>query len=166
MVIRSFEIDRDYEYISNWISDERTHAMWCADLIPYPLEKENLRRFLSEISVKFGDRPFAAVDDEGHVVGFYCYALNHETQEGMLKFIMVDASIRGKGIGKEMIRLAVRNAFSDPEALSVQLNVFAENTRARRCYEGAGFTERRNTPDAFKYRDESWDRCNMVQKRQ
>ena len=27
MVIRSFEIDRDFEYISNWISDERTHAM-------------------------------------------------------------------------------------------------------------------------------------------
>ncbi|MBP5151312.1 MAG: hypothetical protein ILP13_00205, partial [Lachnospiraceae bacterium] len=30
MVIRSFEIDRDFEYISKWISDERTHAMWCA----------------------------------------------------------------------------------------------------------------------------------------
>ncbi|HBE09295.1 MAG TPA: hypothetical protein DCY81_01960 [Lachnospiraceae bacterium] len=50
MVIRAFEIDRDYEYISNWISDERTHAMWCANLIPYPVEKENLRSFLSEIS--------------------------------------------------------------------------------------------------------------------
>ena len=101
MVIRSFEIDRDFEYISKWISDERTHAMWCANLIHYPLEKESFRNFLS-----------------------------------------------------------------DPEALAVQLNVFPENERAKRCYEGAGFTERKTTPDAFKYQDESWGRCNMVQKRE
>ena len=97
MVIRSFEIDRDFEYISKWISDERTHAMWCANLIHYPLEKENFRNFLSEISERFGDCPYVAVDDEGTVVGFYCYSLNYETHEGMLKFVMVDASARGKG---------------------------------------------------------------------
>jgi RimJ/RimL family protein N-acetyltransferase len=162
MVIRLFEIDRDFEYISNWISDERTHAMWCANLIHYPLEKENFRNFLSEISSKFGDTPFAMAEDEGRIVGFYCYSLSHETQEGMLKFVMVDASVRGKGIGKEMIRLAVRNAFSDPEAKAVQLNVFPENTRAKKCYESVGFTERRNTPNAFKFKDESWGRCNMI----
>jgi RimJ/RimL family protein N-acetyltransferase/ADP-ribose pyrophosphatase YjhB (NUDIX family) len=166
MLIRSFEIDRDYEHISNWISDERTHAMWCANLIPYPLEKESLRSFLSDISVRFDDKAYVATDDEGHVVGFYCYSLNHETHEGILKFVMVDASVRGKGIGKEMIRLAVRNAFSDPEAQAVQLNVFPENERAKKCYEGAGFTERITTPDAFRYKDESWGRCNMIQNRE
>lgn len=164
MIIRSFEIDRDFEYISTWISDERTHAMWCANRIPYPLEKESFRRFLSDIAEKNGDSPFVAVDDEGRVVGFFCYSLNHETQEGMLKFIMVDAANRGKGIGKEMIRLAVRMACSDPEVKAVQLNVFSVNARARKCYEGSGFSERRTTPDAFRYKDESWDRCNMVQK--
>lgn len=162
MKICPFEIDRDFEYISSWISDERTHAMWCANLIPYPLEKESLKQFLSDLSEKFGDNPFVALNDEGCVVGFYCYSLNHETQEGMLKFVMVDAAVRGKGIGKEMIRLAVRNAFSDPDAQTVQLNVFPENARARKCYEGAGFSERKTTPDAFKFKDESWGRCNMV----
>ena len=71
----------------------------------------------------------------------------------MLKFVMVDASVRGKGIGKEMIKLVVRRAFTDLEALAVQLNVFPENARAKRCYEGAGFIERQNTPNAFKYKD-------------
>ena len=80
----------------------------------------------------------------------------------MLKFVMVDASARGKGIGKEMIKLAVENAFSNPEAQAVQLNVFSNNARARKCYESVGFTERRNTPDAFRYKDESWGRCNMI----
>ena len=162
MQIRIFNLAEDFDVIKTWITDERTHMMWCANLIPYPLEKEKLRSFLSEIAGRFGDSPFVAVNDEGRVVGFYCYSLNHETHEGMFKFVMVDASVRGKGIGKEMIRLAVRNAFTDPEALAVQLNVFPENARAKRCYEGAGFTERQNTPNAFKYKDESWGRCNMI----
>ena len=165
MKIRAFNLDKDFDVIKTWITDERTHMMWCANLIPYPIEKETLRSILSEIAERFGDSPFAAVDDEGRVVGFYCYSLNHETHEGIFKFVMVDASVRGQGIGKEMIRLAVHNAFSDPEAMAVQLNVFPENTRAKRCYEGAGFTEREITPDAFKYKDESWGRCNMVIKR-
>ena len=165
MIIRLFDIDNDFDVIRTWITDERTHMMWCADLVPYPLEKEKLRLFLSEISGKFGDSPFVAADDEGRVVGFYCYSLNHETHEGMLKFVIVDASVRGKGIGKEMIRIAVRKAFSDSEALAVQLNVFSENAGARRCYEGVGFTERKNTPDTFRYKDESWGRCNMIIKR-
>ena len=165
MQIRTFNLTEDFDVIKTWITDERTHMMWCANLITYPLEKEKLRSFLSEIAGKFGDSPFVAVDDEGRVVGFYCYSLNHETHEGMLKFVMVDASVRGKGIGKEMIKLAVRNAFTDPDALAVQLNVFSENSRAKRCYEGVGFTERQNTPNAFKYKDESWGRCNMIIKR-
>ena len=165
MKIRAFNLDKDFDVIKTWITDERTHMMWCANLIPYPIEKETFRSILSEIAERFGDSPFAAVDDEGRVVGFYCYSLNHETHEGIFKFVMVDASVRGQGIGKEMIRLAVHNAFSDPEAVAVQLNVFPENARAKRCYEGAGFTERQITPDAFKYKDESWGRCNMVIKR-
>ena len=165
MKIRAFNLDKDFDVIKTWITDERTHMMWCANLIPYPIEKETFRSILSEIAERFGDSPFAAVDDEGRVVGFYCYSLNHETHEGIFKFVMVDASVRGQGIGKEMIRLAVHNAFSDPEALTVQLNVFPENARAKRCYEGAGFAEREITPDAFKYKDESWGRCNMVKKR-
>ncbi len=80
----------------------------------------------------------------------------------MLKFVIVDASVRGKGIGKEMIRFDVRNAFSDPGAKAVQLNVFSENVIAKRCYEGVGFKIRRNTLDAFKYKEESWCRCNMI----
>ena len=86
MQIRTFNLTEDFDVIKTWITDERTHMMWCANLITYPLEKEKLRSFLSEIAGKFGDSPFVAVDDEGRVVGFYCYSLNHETHEGMLKF--------------------------------------------------------------------------------
>ncbi len=70
MLIRSFEIDNDYEYISNWIEDERTHAMWCANLIPYPMDKDSFRRILSDMAEKYGDESFAALDDEERLIGF------------------------------------------------------------------------------------------------
>ena len=37
-----------------------------------------------------------------------------------------------------------------------------ENKRAKKCYESVGFRERHTDPDAFRYMDESWGRCNMV----
>lgn len=45
---------------------------------------------------------------------------------------------------------------------TVQLNVFPENERAKKCYESVGFTERKTDLNAFAYKDESWGRCNMI----
>jgi RimJ/RimL family protein N-acetyltransferase len=160
--IRPYLDCKDFEAIKNWITDERTHAFWCAGHTDFPLEKEDFSTLLKEIAEMFGDAPYVATTDEGEVVGFFCYGLNCEKNEGMLKFVMVDGSKRGQGIGKEMIKLAVKYAFEITKADTVQLNVFPENERAKKCYESIGFVERNTTLDCFKFKDESWSRCNMV----
>ena len=162
MKLRKFEIDSDFEAMKDWITDERMHAMWCANLIKYPLSKEHLAETLAEIAKRFGDVPYAAVSDDGEVTGFFCYAFNNETKEVMLKFVVVDPEARGKGIAGEMLGLAIEQGFENPEAIGLQLNVFPENLRAKKCYEKAGFIERNITPNAFTYKDESWGRCNMI----
>ena len=48
------------------------------------------------------------------------------------------------------------------EYISVQLNVFEENTAAVRCYEKAGFVVRTIDKNVFSYKDEQWSRCNMA----
>ena len=111
---------------------------------------------------RFGDVPYVAVSDDGSVQGFFCYSFNNETKEGVLKFVVVDPDVRGKGVAQKMLGLAVKQAFENPETERVQLNVFPENPRAMRCYKKAGFVERKLTPDAFAYKDETWGRCNMV----
>ena len=42
MRLRPFIASKDFEIIKNWISDERTHALWCANLMAYPIKKENV----------------------------------------------------------------------------------------------------------------------------
>lgn len=165
MKLRRFIINTDFDEIKNWINDERTHAMWCANLINYPLDKDNLEWFLRDLSDRCGDTPYVATTDDGKVIGFFCCSVNPETNEGMLKFVMVSTELRGQGIGKEMLSLACKYAFEKTTADLIQLNVFSENTRAQRCYKSVGFAVRNNDADAFRFKDETWGRCNMILKR-
>ena len=160
--IRPYIHARDFAIIQDWIDDERTHALWSANRIAFPLTKEGFGSLLRDIAEQFGDSPFIAADSSGKAVGFFCYSLNPDTNEGMLKFIMTNPDLRGKGYGHEMISLALHYAFAITKAHAVHLNVFSCNESAKRCYQKAGFTERSVAKHAFRYRDESWDRCNMI----
>lgn len=165
MRLRPFILGCDFNEIKNWISNERAHAMWCANLIKYPIEKENFDQVMLKEATKYGDSPYVATTNTGKVVGFFCYSVNLSTNEGMLKFVMVHPSKRGQGLGKAMLQLAIEYAFNITKVDAVQLNVFPENTRAKKCYESVGFVERKTDFCAFSFKDESWGRCNMVIKK-
>ena len=165
MEIRTFDLNNDFDAISTWIRDERTHMLWCADRIKFPMEKDAFEAFLQDIASRNGDAPYVAADDDGRPVGFYTYSVNGNTHEGMLKFVVVDPEKRGKGIAVEMLNRAVSAAFDDETTEAVHLNVFSSNPRAIRCYEKTGFVLRDVTSGAFTYKDEKWDRYNMIIRR-
>ena len=152
----------DFDTIQKWSTDARTHAMWSANILPYPLELTGFEKAMADVAVKWGDTPFVAEADNGKIIGFFSFSLNHDTKEAMLKFVIIDSKMRGKGYGREMLELAVKYAFEEKGAEAVQLNVFAENTGARKCYTKAGFTDRSVTENVFSFKDEKWSRCNMV----
>lgn len=162
MRLRPYIPSHDFDSIKNWITDERTNALWSANHAPYPLEKDAFDEFLADMYTKYGDCPFVAAADDGTVVGFICTSINFDNNEAMLAFVVVAPAQRGKGYGKEMILLAAKYCTEILKADAVQLNVFTVNEKARKCYESAGFTERNTTPDAFEFGDEKWGRCNMV----
>ena len=165
MRLRPYIECKDYDEIKDWITEERTHAMWCANLIQFPIEKGDFEKIMEEAAERFGDSPFVATSDDGKLIGFFCYSINLGTNEGMLKFVMINPEYRGKGFGKEMLKLAISYAFNISNVQAVHLNVFPENIIAKKCYESVGFTERKTDLNAFAYKDESWGRCNMIIKR-
>ncbi len=161
MKIRAFDSDKDFEIIKNWAADERNHSMWCANRFRYPLEKEDLVAALKDVYERCGDLSYVAVIEDTPV-GFFCYSFNSDTREGMLKFVIVDPSYRGRGIAGEMFDLILHHVFNEMDAEAVQLMVFSQNPRAKRFYEKTGFKERRTEPGVFSYKEELWDRCNMA----
>lgn len=162
MKLRPFDPETDFDRIVSWNADERAYAMWCANRFRYPPDRSDFTGVLAAMARRTGDVPLTATTDDGRAAGFFCYSLNREKKEGKLKFVIVDPEVRGKGFAREMLRLALAYAFRDPEAERVSLSVFSPNIRAKKCYEKAGFHERSTDAGAFAFRDETWDRCNMV----
>lgn len=166
MRIRPYIPNKDYETLSKWVDDERTHAFWCANRLPYPITKKSFHDFLEKISLDWTDNAYVATENDGQLTGFFCYSINVESNIGFLKFVIVDKAKRGKGYGKEMLNLALQYAFQITGAEAVQLNVFSENALAKHCYEKAGFVERNTDKDVFSYKNELWSRCSMMASRQ
>jgi len=162
MRIRPYIQSKDYEYVSKWIDSERTHAFWCANLFPYPVTPQSFHAFLEKNSADWTDSAYIATENNGQAAGFFCYSINTENNLGFLKFIIVDKSKRGKGYGKEMLNLALQYAFHITGAAAVLLNVFNENTLAKKCYEKVGFVEIKVDKNTFAYKDELWSRCSMI----
>ena len=162
MRIRPYIPGKDYEYVSKWVDDERTHAFWCANRLPYPITQQSFHVFLEKNAVDWTDNAYIATENDGQAVGFFCYSVNTTDNIGFLKFVIVDKTKRGKGYGKEMLNLALQYAFQITGANAVQLNVFNENALAKQCYEKVGFVERSIDKDVFPYKDELWSRCNMM----
>ena len=165
MRLIEFDLERDFDIIKNWITDERMHAMWCANYFKYPLDKDDFAEVLEKKNAQYGDTAYIAALDNEQPVGFFCYSKDNETDRGRLKFVVVDPDYRGKGIAGEMLMLAVKHSFETTEAKSLWLCVFPENARAKRCYLKAGFKESGTTENAFTFNNETWSRCNMVLKK-
>ena len=162
MRIRPYIENKDYKYLENWIDNEKIHALWCANLISYPITKDKLHAFLEKNAIDWTDSAYVATEDDGTVIGFFCYSINVNDNSGFLKFVIVDNSIRGKVYGKKMLQLALQYAFQITGVELVQLNVFEENIAAKQCYRKLGFIEKNISKDVFSYKDKLWSRCHMI----
>jgi len=162
MILRKFNCETDFSPIAGWIRSDREHAMWCGGRFSFPLERNDFLSVLEEHRKNTGDLPYMAQDEQGRAVGFFVLSSSPDTGSAMLKFVIVDFAIRGKGVGREMIHLAAELAFQDPRVRTLRLCVFAENPAALRCYQKAGFCLTSTDPNAFHFRGQLWSRCHMA----
>ena len=81
--------------------NERTHAFWCANLLPYPMTRKSFHDLLERNAIDWTDSAYVATEDNGQATGFFCYSVNTTDNTGFLKFVIVDKmslnlSIRGE----------------------------------------------------------------------
>ena len=56
---------RDAAVIAGWSTDERTHALWCANLIPFPAAAEEFHAYARRAEEEYGNNGFTALKDDG-----------------------------------------------------------------------------------------------------
>lgn len=166
MYLRPYRKENDFAYLQEWVKDKRTHALWCANRIPYPLCSDSFHAALESLKREWGDSAYIFADSADRPVGFFCYSVRKEEKEGFLKFVIVDNSLRGKGCGAQMLEDLLHQTDLTDGVNTVRLNVFDINEKARKCYRKAGFTEVDMVPEAFRFEEESWGRCSMTAKRE
>jgi len=162
MRLRPYIYAKDYETVHKWINDERTHALWCANLIPYPMTEDNFRNMLEKDAIEWEGCAFVAIDDDGTLLGFFVLSVNVRDDSGFVKFVVVNHEFRGKGYGDQMIKLLQKYAFEIAGVSALRINVFDVNESARKCYARNGFAEDSFASDAITFRDENWGRYHLI----
>lgn len=144
--------DSDAAAILSWCKDEVAYYNWCAGILgDFPATEaafnENVHKLMG----------FTALEDD-RVAGFFSIRIPGE-DKGIVRFgfVTVDSELRGKGYGKEMLRLGLTYAFDVYRAKKVTLGVIEDNLPAYKAYKAVGFTEE-GTVETFHNLGREW-RC-------
>ena len=158
----------DARAVISWVKDERAFRQWSADRYErWPVAAEDVNAFYDACSA--GGRFYAlSADDETGLAGHLTMRwLDENATILRFGFIIIDAARRGQGLGREMLRLALRHAFEALNAKKVTLAVFENNEPAYRCYLAAGFHEVLcEQPERYRVLGEVWTCREMEYARQ
>lgn len=140
----------DSKTVLSWCGGERAFYQWTAGVMgDYPVTPKEFA-FVEKLT------PFTAFDARG-IVGFFTLRQPGESAEELrFGFVIVKPEMRGKGYGKEMLRLGIKYAF-DHGANRVSLGVFENNLSAYHCYKSAGFEDVvPEKPETYNILGEEW----------
>ena len=143
MRLREYK-QEDAGIIAGWLRSEEELYRWSADRFnKYPLSGDDINENYAPQMETGRFFPLTAVDDQGAVVGHFIIRYPREDDDSSVRFgfVILDPSLRGKGYGKEMLRLGIEYVRERLFASRIDLGVFENNEGARRCYEAVGFRE-------------------------
>ena len=143
MILRDFKKE-DAQIIAGWLRSEEELYKWSADRFnKYPLSGEDINENYAPHLHTGRFIPLTAVDDNGDAIGHFIIRYPRDDDDSSIRFgfVIIDPALRGKGYGKELLRLGIEYVKEKLNATRIDLGVFENNESARHCYEAVGFTE-------------------------
>lgn len=135
----------------------------------HPWDKDDMRNhkitaLSKEIHEEEWQRVFV-IEADGKIIGSLnlknlFHGTLHRAQLGM----GLEAPLRGQGLGKQILEMAIDWAKSQDSLVWMDLSVFAHNTPARKLYTNAGFTELVTLHDRLRVGGTSIDDVYMTLK--
>ncbi len=149
----------DIPTLIGWIDSPEFLMQWAGPGLSYPLDEGQLEQLLAETA-----RPepaamaFKAVGDGGETVGHIeLLAIDRKHRSATLARVLVGPeSLRGRGIGRQMVQQVLRIGFEKLGLHRIQLHVFDFNQGAVACYEACGFRKEGHLRDARRVGDRYW----------
>ncbi len=143
MLLRAYQKE-DSAIICKWLRTETELYRWSADRYnKFPLLENDIDNNYAPLIESGRFIPLTAIDEDGEIVGHFIirYPIENDNSTVRFGFVIISPEARGKGFGKEMLRLGIKYAKDDLGAERIDLGVFADNDNAKHCYEAVGFRE-------------------------
>lgn len=132
----------DAKNIISWTSELEEFYKWSAGILgAFPLTEQRMLEAMAGREDNELYFPFTAFDENGPVGFLHIRIVDDSYKKARFGFVIVDSEKRGKGYGKQMLRLALNYVFGVYGAESVSLGVFDNNRAAYHCYKSVGFEE-------------------------
>lgn len=145
----------DFDAFISWIDSPEMLVTIAGNYFSYPVTHGLLYKYLDdEKSIAFN------VVHEQKIIG---HAEIIDMENGLYKLdkVIIDSTIRGKGIGQQLMQELCKYSFEVLGAEIVELNVFEWNVAGIKCYEKTGFIFTPGSKMPFMVNGKEWVAINM-----
>jgi RimJ/RimL family protein N-acetyltransferase len=143
----------DFGRFISWLDNQELLFQIAGTYFTFPVTEDQLHNYLADgKSIAFN-----VVDPEPDtIIGHAEIILLGNSRVKLDKVIIGDPSMRGKGLGGQLIEALLAYAFGELQATDVELLVFDWNMAGIKCYEKAGFTFAAHEMPPFEIGGKSW----------
>lgn len=150
----------DFKQLINWIDSEGFLIQWSGNAFTYPLHEQQLEKYIESENTL----AFKVIDEEtkeviGHISLGQIDNINKSARIG--KVLVGDTRMRGRSIGKQMMKAVLHIAFDELKLHRVTLGVYDFNTSAISCYEKIGFVKEGLLRESKKVGETYWNLWEM-----
>ncbi|WP_456278059.1 GNAT family N-acetyltransferase [Bacillus sp. AK128] len=165
MIELKYFTSSDFRQLIDWVESPEFNVQWSGDSFSYPLDEDQLKDYIKAANHKDAhDFVYKVVHQEtGKVIGHLSLGrIDRKHKSARIGKVLVgDRSMRGQGIGEQMITAVLEIAFNDLKMHRVSLGVFDFNKGAIACYEKVGFKKEGLLRDYRRVGTEYWNMWEM-----
>ncbi|WP_141527155.1 GNAT family N-acetyltransferase [Bacillus cereus] len=150
----------DFKQLINWINSEEFLIQWSGNAFTFPLDEQQLEKYIESANTL----AFKVVDEEtsdviGHISLGQIDNINKSARIG--KVLVGNTKMRGRSIGKHMMKAVLHIAFDELKLHRVTVGVYDFNTSAISCYEKIGFVKEGLLREAKRVGETYWNLWEM-----
>ncbi|MGN0778625.1 MAG: GNAT family N-acetyltransferase [Aristaeellaceae bacterium] len=131
----------DAEQIAAWANDPET-TRYLSGIFDLPYTSRNAEDFVAHVMAGSPDKAafiIADAETEQYLGQIDLMGIDRRNRSATLGIVIARSEHRGRGVGREAIRLICRYGFRTLGLNRIQLEVAADNLRGQRCYAACGF---------------------------
>ena len=155
----------DFSRLIAWVKSPAFLLQWAGPIFNYPLDNVQLEKYINGSEENFFKRKIFKVirTDTNEVVGHIeLNDIDEKNKSAALCRVLIGKpSLRGKGIGTQMVTRLLTIGFDHSGLHRIDLVVFDFNMAAINCYKRAGFTIEGHLRDARRLGDQYWSLYQM-----